>query len=278
MSERYRIGEIAKIKRIDAQTLRYYDRMGILSPAIIDEENGYRYYTQDQFVEVDRIKFYKTLGLSLEEIKEFKKIDNIEEALKTLEIQKKNCEEKISKMEALKNKISHIIGDIDHALLEIKENGRALRVEDCGSLYGVGSKGHQIRGWFQLENILNEVMGRYPQYDDRCHHRLIMIFEEGYLEEDNLNRLQRILLPIEKEKAGEPHVERYYLGRCLVGYHQGNHDKKHETYKELRNYMKEHQLTPRGDVIIVPIINSFILSNPEENIMKIMIPFKNKSY
>lgn len=276
MSERYRIGEIAKIKRIDAQTLRYYDRMGILSPEIIDEENGYRYYTKDQFVEVDRIKFYKILGLSLEEIKEFKKIDNIEDALKTLESQKKIYEEKISKMEALKSKISLIIEDIGQALSEVHDKGIALRVEDCGSLYGVGSKGHQIKGWFQLENILHEVMGRYPQYEDRCHHSLIMIFEKGYLEENSFDRLQRILLPIEEENANAPHVERYHLGQCVVGYHQGNHDKKHETYKEILDYIKEHQLTPRGDVVLVPIINSFILSNPEENIMKVMIPLENQ--
>ena len=67
---KFSIGEMSKLHNISIQTLRYYDKMGLLKPAYINKKNGYRYYTIDQFVVVDMIKHCKLMGLSLEEIKE----------------------------------------------------------------------------------------------------------------------------------------------------------------------------------------------------------------
>ncbi|MBR4551743.1 MAG: MerR family transcriptional regulator [Oscillospiraceae bacterium] len=68
MKEYYSIGETAKLLGVSTQTLRYYDREGILRPETINEETGYRYYSYMQFHKIDRIKYLQSLGLSLEEI------------------------------------------------------------------------------------------------------------------------------------------------------------------------------------------------------------------
>ena len=39
----YTIGEVGRICGISAKALRYYDKIGIISPDHISEENGYRY-------------------------------------------------------------------------------------------------------------------------------------------------------------------------------------------------------------------------------------------
>ena len=49
MKEYYSIGETAKLLGVSTQTLRYYDREGILRPETINEETGYRYYSYMQF-------------------------------------------------------------------------------------------------------------------------------------------------------------------------------------------------------------------------------------
>ena len=38
------IGQMARMNHISEQTLRLYDREGLLSPLGRDEKNGYRYY------------------------------------------------------------------------------------------------------------------------------------------------------------------------------------------------------------------------------------------
>lgn len=66
----YSIGETAKINGISVKALRVYDEMGLLKPKYIDPNNGYRYYTYDQFSYIDKIKRFKNVGMSLKELKE----------------------------------------------------------------------------------------------------------------------------------------------------------------------------------------------------------------
>lgn len=66
--ELYTIGETARLFGVSTQTLRFYDRKGILSPIYTDPETGYRYYSYMQFHIIDRIKYLQGFGLALEEI------------------------------------------------------------------------------------------------------------------------------------------------------------------------------------------------------------------
>lgn len=68
MKEHYTIGETAELLGVSTQTLRYYDKIGLLSPKYINEKNGYRYYCYNQFHIIDRIKYLQGFGMSLEEI------------------------------------------------------------------------------------------------------------------------------------------------------------------------------------------------------------------
>ncbi|MEL6404795.1 MAG: MerR family transcriptional regulator [Chloroflexota bacterium] len=64
----YKIGAFASLCQISAQTLRYYERLGLLEPEYTDPFTNYRYYTVRQVEQVNRIVALKELGLSLEEI------------------------------------------------------------------------------------------------------------------------------------------------------------------------------------------------------------------
>ena len=46
----------AKLCGCNTQTLRYYDRIGLLAPAKVDEWTGYRYYEEDQAMRFVKIK------------------------------------------------------------------------------------------------------------------------------------------------------------------------------------------------------------------------------
>ncbi len=65
-----KIGEFARICRVNRRTLRYYDEEGILSPDIIDSRTGYRYYAPEKIEVFRKIQTYKEAGFTLEEIKE----------------------------------------------------------------------------------------------------------------------------------------------------------------------------------------------------------------
>ena len=61
------IGELSKITGVHIKSLRYYDSLGILTPAYIDPDSGYRYYSFHQKAEIDAIQFCVDLGISLKD-------------------------------------------------------------------------------------------------------------------------------------------------------------------------------------------------------------------
>ena len=59
----------ARLCGCNAQTLRYYDRIGLLTPAKVDEWTGYRYYEEEQAMLFVKIKNLQQADFSIEEIK-----------------------------------------------------------------------------------------------------------------------------------------------------------------------------------------------------------------
>ncbi len=73
----YRIGEVSKITGISKDTLHFYDHAGLLTPAYIDPQNGYRYYSRLNFWQLDIITICKKLGVPLDKVRQiFKSHDN----------------------------------------------------------------------------------------------------------------------------------------------------------------------------------------------------------
>lgn len=66
-----RIGDFSKLSQVPVKTLRYYDQVGLLEPAHVDDSNGYRYYAYEQLARLNRILALKDLGFSLAEIRRF---------------------------------------------------------------------------------------------------------------------------------------------------------------------------------------------------------------
>ena len=64
-----KIGEFSKLSHLTIKALRFYEREGLLKPASVDEWNNYRFYETSQLETAAKIKSYRQLGLSVEEIK-----------------------------------------------------------------------------------------------------------------------------------------------------------------------------------------------------------------
>lgn len=65
------IGELSKITGVHIKALRYYDSLGILTPAYVDPESNYRYYSFCQKAVVDAIQFCVDLDIPLKEFKHY---------------------------------------------------------------------------------------------------------------------------------------------------------------------------------------------------------------
>ena len=65
-----RIGEFSKLTGVSIRTLRYYDDIDLFKPSEIDLFTNYRYYSEEQIEDLELIHKLKSVGFSLEEIKQ----------------------------------------------------------------------------------------------------------------------------------------------------------------------------------------------------------------
>ena len=64
----YTIGEFSRLTRVSARMLRHYDQLGLLRPARVGTDNGYRYYEAAQLRELLAIQKLQRFGFPLAQI------------------------------------------------------------------------------------------------------------------------------------------------------------------------------------------------------------------
>lgn len=65
----FTIGEFARLGGVSIRTLRHYDEIGLLPPAAVDPDTGYRGYSAAQLGQLNRIVALKELGLTLGQVR-----------------------------------------------------------------------------------------------------------------------------------------------------------------------------------------------------------------
>ena len=111
-SKTYKIGEISKITNLTIDTLRYYEKEGLITPA--RDQNNIRIYSDSDIRWIQFIKKLKQTGMPLKNIKEYSNLrdqgdSTINERLSLLYEQKQRLEQNSKQLEEhilfLNNKI-----------------------------------------------------------------------------------------------------------------------------------------------------------------------------
>lgn len=107
----YTIKEIADLAGVTTRTLRYYDEIGLLSPANIGE-NGYRQYDHGSLLRLQQIMFFRELDVPLEEIQRI--INQPDFDVKAaLEAHRKSLQGKRGRVEALIETLDQTIATLE---------------------------------------------------------------------------------------------------------------------------------------------------------------------
>ena len=118
----FAIGEFARLAQVTVKTLRYYDEAGLLKPAHVHRDSGYRHYKASQLPRLNRILVLKELGFSLDQIATL-----IDEGVNEFELQGmlrlRRAEQK-SKIEEESSRLAAI----EHMIEEIAREGAPLEV------------------------------------------------------------------------------------------------------------------------------------------------------
>ncbi len=110
------IGKMAALNHITVQALRHYDKIDLLKPLHVDGETGYRYYDIKQCAILDMIQYMKSLGMSLEQIREQFEKKDIGQIQDILRKQSHNIDEEIGKLRQMKRGVEACIRNYDRYL------------------------------------------------------------------------------------------------------------------------------------------------------------------
>lgn len=96
----YKTGQFARLANVSERTIRYYDKIGLLKPSFV-MENGYRQYSDLDFLKLQKILSLKHLGFSIDEI--FPMVMDNTNLKESFELQIDLIEDKISHLQSLKD-------------------------------------------------------------------------------------------------------------------------------------------------------------------------------
>lgn len=110
MKQYYKIGEISNLYGIGADSLRYYEEIGILKPK--RDDNGYRMYSIRDILTLNILRELRSIGFSMKEIKEHLRDFNLEKTAALFEKEIDAIDRKMEELTALRAQLTARIEDI----------------------------------------------------------------------------------------------------------------------------------------------------------------------
>ncbi len=163
-----RINEFAKLTGVSVRTLHYYDQIGLLKPAEVDEWTGYRFYDEKSLEKMQQIMFYRELDFSLNWISEilsspdFDKQKTLDEQKKLLILKKERLEKLISAIDSAK-KGEIIMNAFDNTEIENYKNEAKERWgnTDAYKEYSQKSKGYSKENFNALGEGMDKILEEF---------------------------------------------------------------------------------------------------------------------
>lgn len=272
MENKFSIGEMAKLHNTTIKTLHHYHKIDLLNPVHTDPSNGYRYYSTDQFEQLNTINYLKDLGFSLVEIKKHLEHRDIDGFLLLLEEQKRFTEQKIKDLERINQRFQNRISDIKLAreqkelitpFTKTLEKRRIIRLtEKISSEPDLEISLRQLENQAKLNSSLFiGGVGLTVSMQDIVNHKF--------------HEYNSIFILDEDEGINVPLVDSLPAGKHACIYYNGSHNESLEPYTRLLNYIHENGFKIIGDSMERTIINQYISSREEDYLTEIQIPINS---
>ena len=276
MQNRFSIGEMSRLMSVPIKTLRYYDEIGLFKPIEVNRQTGYRYYSTEQFEQLDIIKYLRLLGVPLTEITTHFKHRRVEHFLQLLKRQQEAIDEKIRELELTRRKFGSRISELE-AALNGAEAGvpiikrfparRILRLQE--SVQRGPSLEMSVR---KLEKLIgaahspifigkvgltvsedNLLRGNFQEYNS------VFILVEDAIDDSALSALS-VVLPAGKYA-------------CLM--FAGGHNDSPAPFRILLEYLARQGFQIGGEALERAIVDEFISQDASRFLTEIQIPIKN---
>ena len=256
------ITELAKLRQVTSETLRYYDRIGLITPDYVDPQTRYRYYSIRQYEKLGTIKELRQLGMSIHDITDYFSGRNLRKSHQLLLHQLELLEEEIRKQqllsEILRRKL-HFLSEITPPPPVDKVFCRAFPQRymiTFGEPAG-GSREHAF-AFTRLERYLDEVAPILAS--DR-----IGVYADWHLLEPSDDYIPAVpMIFVERDAIESEHKRTIPPGDYLcMNYRRGELERYHPSFARLHTYMAEHGWVLNGMIFQFYKIDVTLTSDPD---------------
>ncbi|MCR5346164.1 MAG: MerR family transcriptional regulator [Fretibacterium sp.] len=265
----YRIGEVAKMFRLSVGTLRHYEAMGILKPAYIDPDIGYRYYNVQQFECLNTIRYLRMLDFSLEQIAAFLQNRDVEKMTEMLQMQKQIARQKRLEWKRIEKKIERRLQRLEEArtarLGEIElrtvPEQRMIRIQSDLSLHTYLDMEEAIR---ELERELDSAsvfLGKIGAG-----------IAKERLKAGDVSSYDTAFLLLDPEDTVRGTCETFPEMRCACLCFAGSHPEAPAHYDTLLRFIREQNMEITGFSREITLIDDGLTQHAEEFVTEIQIP------
>lgn len=269
MDKCFSIGEVSKLHNISVQTLRYYDKIGLLTPAYIDDFSKYRYYSTKHFMRIGFIKQCKAMGLTLEEIKVL--IDqhtSIEAVLETITKQKGLVGKKIQEMKQIENNIETLQNKIITAL---EEGIGQVFIKSCPERYFItykNNKKHREAFAIKLTEVIQELESEYGAIYKE------LTFANDYKIFKQQQKINDEHMMIGCKKISKGHIDKQVIlpaGNYVTINFDDTFKGTKAYYEKIKQYIEENQLKVGDTLYETYMITRVDMRNRETSLGQIQI-------
>ena len=265
----FSIGEFVKLCRTTRATLYHYERQGLLSP-IVNQQNGYRFYKLYDYYIFMYVAHLTRIGFSLHEIREYISDKRLETYLQSLEISRVRLAEQQEQLRLRNERTQRGFRVLNRSLAhpvnlpQITYRGEEhfLRMSFNGDLNGKDCICCQakLRQYAAKHNI--DIQGHFLGcYSEELPSRQPPTFNY-------------ILMKMNERCDCEHHFSRP-AGVCISMYYKGPFTPEGNTaYGVMEEYIKEHRFTALTGLFVEDIVGPFISADPSEYIAEMSVLIK----
>ena len=271
--QRLTIGQMAQLNHISEQTLRLYDREGLLKAQEVDPESGYRYYHILQSVRVDLIQNMKMYGLTLKQIKDMLENDDVEVIRRKLEEQSRDIENRLQQLTRVKCTLNRVL-DNYKKYEALPKNGQIFleyqperRIYSCRceqDFFEQDEAGYE----YMLRQLKQHLVRNDIPLSLFCN--IGTIIRQENLREEKLSSQEVFLFVDDRSDVREYELvpAATYVCMCF-----GDFTQEADNARKLLTYIKKMNYQIAGDYLCEVIIDFPVLEEKKRNIFnKIQIP------
>ena len=185
MKPYFSIGEAAKAAHTTSETLRHYDRIGLVKPSKKDEWTNYRYYTEQDIVRLNTVRALQMMDLPLQEIKKVLEYDDLEKIIDFLRQTEQKADEKIEALQYSKSKIQLAKADYERKL-QAQQTFQGIILKDLPERVILLSDTLEVP---TLDNLWNYLSHFYDKVTPALKDRFFFEDLAGIYSEEGLTRL-----------------------------------------------------------------------------------------